>query len=157
MCRTRFTTRSPRGSPRAKKLKVGAGLDAGVEQGPLIEPAAVDKVERHVEDARAKGAKVPAGGRRHALGGQFYEPTVLSGGTADMVISHEETFGPAAPLWFADEAEVIRHVNKTEYGLASYFFARDVGRVFSGWPRRSRPASSAERGHLRPRWRRSAV
>ena len=114
-----------------KQLKVGAGLDAGVEQGPLIEPAAVDKVERHVEDARQKGAKVLAGGRRHALGGQFYEPTVLSECTEEMVITREETFGPVAPLYrFANEAEVIRLANKTEYGLASYFFARDVGRVF---------------------------
>jgi succinate-semialdehyde dehydrogenase / glutarate-semialdehyde dehydrogenase len=114
-----------------KGLKVGMGLDSGVEQGPLIEPAAVDKVERHVEDARGKGAKVLTGGKRHALGGQFYEPTVLSECTDDMVITHEETFGPVAPLYkFKDETEVIRLANKTEYGLASYFFARDVGRVF---------------------------
>lgn len=114
-----------------KQLKVGAGLDAGIEQGPLIEPAAVDKVERHVEDAKAKGASVLTGGQRHALGGQFYEPTVLSGCTAEMVITSEETFGPVAPLYkFQDAADVVRLANKTEFGLASYFFARDVGRVF---------------------------
>jgi succinate-semialdehyde dehydrogenase/glutarate-semialdehyde dehydrogenase len=114
-----------------KALKVGPGHEPGVEQGPLIEPAAVDKVERHVEDARGKGAKVLAGGKRHARGGQFYEPTVLSECTPEMVITSEETFGPVAPLYrFKDEAEVIGLANKTEYGLASYFFARDVGRVF---------------------------
>ncbi len=113
------------------KLKVGPGLDAGTEQGPLIEPAAVDKVERHVEDAKGKGAKVLTGGRRHKLGGQFYEPTVLGECTPDMVITHEETFGPVAPLYrFKDEAEVIKQANDTVYGLASYFFARDLGRVF---------------------------
>jgi succinate-semialdehyde dehydrogenase / glutarate-semialdehyde dehydrogenase len=114
-----------------KQLKVGRGTEPGVEQGPLIEPAAVDKVERHVQDATAKGAKVLTGGQRHQLGGQFYQPTVLSECTPDMLITHEETFGPVAPLYrFKDEEEVIRLANKTEYGLASYFFARDVGRVF---------------------------
>jgi succinate-semialdehyde dehydrogenase / glutarate-semialdehyde dehydrogenase len=114
-----------------RQLKVGAGLEPGTEQGPLIEPAAVDKVERHVADAKEHGAEVLAGGQRHKLGGLFYEPTVLSNCTADMLISHEETFGPVAPLFrFKDEDEVIALANKTEYGLASYFFARDVGRVF---------------------------
>jgi succinate-semialdehyde dehydrogenase / glutarate-semialdehyde dehydrogenase len=114
-----------------KQLKVGRGTEPGVEQGPLIEPAAVDKVERHVQDATSKGAKVLTGGQRHQLGGQFYQPTVLSECTPDMLITHEETFGPVAPLYrFKDEEEVIRLANKTEYGLASYFFARDVGRVF---------------------------
>ena len=113
------------------KLKVGSGLEAGTEQGPLIEPAAIAKVERHVSDAKSHGAKVLTGGKRHALGGLFYEPTVLSNCTPEMLISHEETFGPVAPLFrFKDEDEVIGLANKTEYGLASYFYARDVGRVF---------------------------
>jgi succinate-semialdehyde dehydrogenase/glutarate-semialdehyde dehydrogenase len=113
------------------KLKVGSGLEQGTEQGPLIEPAAVDKVERHVGDAKEHGAKVLTGGKRHALGGQFYEPTVLGDCTPEMLISHEETFGPVAPLFkFKDEDEVIGLANKTEYGLASYFYSRDVGRVF---------------------------
>ncbi len=113
------------------KLKVGSGLEPGTEQGPLIEPAAIAKVERHVSDAKAHGAKVLTGGKPHALGGLFYEPTVLSNCTPEMLISHEETFGPVAPLFkFKDEDEVIGLANKTEYGLASYFYARDVGRVF---------------------------
>jgi succinate-semialdehyde dehydrogenase/glutarate-semialdehyde dehydrogenase len=114
-----------------KALKVGNGLDDGVVQGPLIEPAAVDKAEAHVEDAKAKGAKVLAGGNRHALGGQYFEPTVLGDCTRDMVITSEETFGPVAPLYkFRDDEDVVAMANDTEYGLASYFFARDIGRVF---------------------------
>jgi succinate-semialdehyde dehydrogenase/glutarate-semialdehyde dehydrogenase len=126
-----YDTFAARFTEAVKALKVGPGHEPDVEQGPLIEPAAVDKVERHVEDAKGKGAKVLTGGRRHARGGQFYEPTVLSECTPDMVITSEETFGPVAPLYrFQDEGEVIGLANKTEYGLASYFFARDVGRVF---------------------------
>ncbi len=114
-----------------KALKVGNGLDDGVAQGPLIEPAAVDKAEAHVEDAKAKGAKVLAGGNRHALGGQYFEPTVLGDCTSDMIITTEETFGPVAPLYrFSDDDDVVTMANNTEYGLASYFFARDIGRVF---------------------------
>ncbi len=117
-------------SNAVKELKVGSGLDDGVTQGPLIEPAAVDKAEAHVEDAKAKGAKVLTGGKRHQLGGHFFEPTVLANCNNDMVITREETFGPVAPLYkFKDEEEVVAMANDTEFGLASYFYSRDVGRV----------------------------
>ena len=113
------------------KLKVGNGMEVGVNQGPLINPEAVLKVENHVADAVAKGAKVQIGGERHALGGTFYQPTVLSGVTAGMIIAREETFGPIAPVFrFKDDAEVIAMANATEYGLAAYFYARDLKRVF---------------------------
>jgi succinate-semialdehyde dehydrogenase/glutarate-semialdehyde dehydrogenase len=99
--------------------------------GPLIEPAAVAKVEEHVADALAKGASLLLGGKRHALGGLFFEPTILTGVTAEMRIAREETFGPVAPLFrFKDEAEAISMANDTEFGLAAYFYARDVGRIF---------------------------
>jgi succinate-semialdehyde dehydrogenase / glutarate-semialdehyde dehydrogenase len=113
------------------KLKVGAGLESGTTVGPLIDEAAVEKVEEHVEDALAKGAKVVAGGRRHARGGLFYEPTVLAGCDATMKIAHEETFGPVAPLFrFETEEEVVRLANDSDVGLAGYFYARDLARVF---------------------------
>ena len=116
---------------RVRALKVGPGTEPGVTQGPMIDAAAVAKVEEHVADAKAHGAKVPVGGRRHALGGTFYEPTILTGATPDMKIFHEETFGPIAPLFrFSTEAEVIELANRTDYGLASYFYARDLGRVW---------------------------
>ncbi|MBX3717706.1 MAG: NADP-dependent succinate-semialdehyde dehydrogenase [Burkholderiales bacterium] len=116
---------------RLKGLKVGKGTDAGVNVGPLIDEQGLAKVEEHVADAVAKGAKVVAGGKRSSLGGRFYEPTLLTGVTNDMKVSREETFGPVAPLFrFKDEAEAIALANATEFGLASYFFARDVGRVF---------------------------
>ncbi len=116
---------------RSKALTVGDGFAAGVVQGPLIDEQAVAKVEQHVQDAVAKGARVLAGGKRHALGGRYYEPTVLAGVTADMLCTQEETFGPVAPvLRFSDEAEVIALANNTDYGLASYFYSRDVARVF---------------------------
>jgi succinate-semialdehyde dehydrogenase/glutarate-semialdehyde dehydrogenase len=116
---------------RLKGLKVGKGTDAGVNVGPLIDEQGIAKVEEHVADAVAKGAKVVAGGKRSALGGRFYEPTLLTGVTSDMKVAREETFGPVAPLFrFKDEAEAIALANATEFGLASYFFARDVGRVF---------------------------
>ena len=112
-------------------LKVGDGFEAGVNQGPLIDAAAVAKVEEHISDAVAKGAKVLAGGKRHALGGTYFEPTILTGVTTAMKVTKEETFGPVAPLFrFKDEAEAIRMANDTEYGLASYFYSRDLGRVW---------------------------
>jgi succinate-semialdehyde dehydrogenase/glutarate-semialdehyde dehydrogenase len=114
-----------------KQLKVGPGTEAGVAQGPLINKAAVAKVEEHIADAVGKGAQVVVGGRRHGLGGTFFEPTVLKDVTADMLITREETFGPVAPLYrFRDEQEAIRLANVTEFGLAAYFYARDLGRVW---------------------------
>jgi len=109
--------------------KVGNGFADGVNQGPLIEPAALDKVERHVKDAIAKGGRVLVGGKR--LEGQFFEPTVIADATADMVCAKEETFGPFAPIFkFKTEQEAIDAANNTEFGLASYFYSRDVGRIF---------------------------
>jgi succinate-semialdehyde dehydrogenase/glutarate-semialdehyde dehydrogenase len=99
--------------------------------GPLIEPKAITKVESHVKDALDKGARLVTGGNRHALGGTFFEPTVLAHATPDMKIFREETFGPVAPLFrFKTEEEAIRMANDTEFGLAAYFYTRDVGRVF---------------------------
>ncbi|MDQ3025778.1 MAG: NADP-dependent succinate-semialdehyde dehydrogenase [Pseudomonadota bacterium] len=116
---------------KVRALKVGRGTDAGAVLGPLIDDAAVAKVEEHVADALAKGAKVAIGGKRHALGGRFYEPTILTGVTKEMKVATEETFGPVAPLFrFKDEADVIAQANDTEFGLASYFYARDLGRVW---------------------------
>jgi len=116
---------------RVKALKVGPGTEAGVTQGPLINDAALAKVESHVGDATGSGARVITGGRRHALGGNFYEPTVLADVTPAMKIFSEETFGPVAPLIrFRDDAEVIELANRTEFGLASYFYSRDIGRIW---------------------------
>lgn len=113
------------------KLKVGAGTTAGVTQGPLIDAAALAKVESHVADAVALGARVLTGGKRHALGGTFFEPTVLADVTPAMRCAREETFGPVAPLFkFSDEAEAVALANATEYGLAGYFYARDLARVW---------------------------
>jgi succinate-semialdehyde dehydrogenase / glutarate-semialdehyde dehydrogenase len=118
-------------SDKLAALRTGNGIEAGVTFGPLIDQAAVNKVAAHVEDARAKGASVILGGKAHALGGTFYEPTILTGVTADMAIAREETFGPVAPLFkFATEAEVIHAANDTEFGLASYFYSRDHARVW---------------------------
>jgi succinate-semialdehyde dehydrogenase / glutarate-semialdehyde dehydrogenase len=115
---------------KVKALKVGNGLDANVTQGPLIDAKAVAKIEEHIADARAKGAEVLVGGKRHALGGLFFEPTVVAGATADMLFAREESFGPLAPIFaFDSESEVIALANDTEFGLAAYFYSRDIGRV----------------------------
>ncbi|MGB4811284.1 MAG: NAD-dependent succinate-semialdehyde dehydrogenase [Methylophilaceae bacterium] len=112
-------------------LKVGEGTADGVTQGPLIDQAAIDKVESHVADALSKGATLLQGGKRHAQGGTFYEPTVLAGVSADAMIFKEETFGPVAPLFrFKTDDEVIALANNTEFGLASYFYSRDIGRIW---------------------------
>jgi len=116
---------------RVKAMKVGNGVEAGVTQGPLINQDAVEKVERLLADAVAAGARVEVGGHRHPLGRTFFEPTVVTEVTPQMAISREEIFGPVATLTrFEGEAEAIRLANDTEYGLASYFYARDLGRVF---------------------------
>ena len=113
------------------KLKVGKGDEVGVTQGPLINEAAVLKVEEHVADAVTNGAEVVVGGKRHALGGTFYEPTILKNVTTRMLITREETFGPVAPLFrFETEEEAIRMANDTPYGLAAYFYSRDIGRCW---------------------------
>ena len=118
-------------SARVKSMKVGNGLEEGVNVGPLIDLKALQKVEEHVSDALAKGAKVAVGGQRHALGGSFYQPTVLTNVTTEMKVTREETFGPVAPLFrFKDEKEAIAMANDTVFGLAAYFYARDLGRVW---------------------------
>jgi len=115
----------------AGAMKVADGFAPGAVIGPLIDMKAVEKVEAHIADALQKGAKVVIGGKRSALGGSFFEPTVLSGVTADMVITREETFGPVAPLYrFKTEAEAIKMANDTEFGLAAYFYSRDIGRIW---------------------------
>ena len=114
---------------KVKTAKVGNGFEDGVNQGPLIEEAALEKVERHVKDAVARGARVLVGGKR--LSGQFFEPTVVADATADMLCAREETFGPFAPVFkFTTEQEAVDAANATEFGLASYFYSRDVGRIF---------------------------
>jgi succinate-semialdehyde dehydrogenase/glutarate-semialdehyde dehydrogenase len=114
-----------------KQLKVGNGLDDGVAQGPLINQAAVEKIEAHIADAVGKGAKVMSGGSRHSLGGSFFQPTILTDVVPEMAVAKEETFGPLAPLFrFSTEAQAIQMANDTEFGLASYFYSRDLARVF---------------------------
>jgi len=114
-----------------RKLKVGNGVEAGVTQGPLIDDKAVKKVEQHVADAVAKGGRLLLGGKRHALGHSFFEPTVIADASADMLVAGEETFGPLAPLFrFRTDEEVVALANSTEFGLAAYFYSRDVGRIW---------------------------
>jgi succinate-semialdehyde dehydrogenase/glutarate-semialdehyde dehydrogenase len=114
-----------------KALKPAPGLEPGATQGPLIDDAALEKVESHVRDAQEKGATVLVGGKRHALGGRFYEPTVLKDATPQMAVAREETFGPVAPLFrFKTEADAIALANDTEFGLAAYFYGRDIARVW---------------------------
>jgi succinate-semialdehyde dehydrogenase/glutarate-semialdehyde dehydrogenase len=116
---------------RAGELKVGPGRDPGVVQGPLINAAAVAKVEAHIADALAKGASLLTGGARHALGGTFFQPTVLADMAPEMLVAREETFGPVAPLFrFSTEAEGLALANATEFGLAAYFFTRDLARAW---------------------------
>ena len=113
------------------KLKVGDGLKGETQQGPLIDMKAVEKVEEHIADAVKKGAKVIIGGKRHALGHSFFEPTILANVTPQMAVAREETFGPVAPLFrFNTEEDAVRLANDTEFGLAAYFFSRDIGRVW---------------------------
>jgi len=112
-------------------LKIGNGFDEGVTIGPLINEGAVAKIQSHIDDALAKGATLTAGGRRSDLGGSFFEPTIMTGMTSDMLVAKDETFAPLAPVFrFSDEAEVVRMANDTCFGLAAYFFARDLGKVW---------------------------
>jgi succinate-semialdehyde dehydrogenase/glutarate-semialdehyde dehydrogenase len=118
-------------SQAVSALKVSNGLEEGAQQGPLIDMKGVEKVEEHIEDAVSKGARVVLGGKRHPLGGTFFEPTILADVTPKMMVAREETFGPVAPLFrFKTEDEAIQMANDTEFGLASYFYARDIGRIW---------------------------
>ena len=118
-------------SNAVSKMKVGDGFGEGIELGPLIDSAAVEKVESHIMDAVGKGAMVAAGGSRHALGGTFFQPTVLTNVKVNMVVANEETFGPVAPLFrFHSDEEAIQMANDTEFGLAAYLYSRDIGRVW---------------------------
>jgi len=115
---------------RVAAFKVGDGLEEGTNAGPLIDMNAIAKVEEHIADATSKGATVTTGGKRHELGGTFFEPTVLTGVTSDMAVTQDETFGPVAPLFkFDTEEEVLAAANDTIYGLASYFYSNDLNRV----------------------------
>lgn len=118
-------------STKVAELNVGQGTESGVNQGPLINAAAVEKVESHIADAVNKGAQIAIGGSRHELGGTFFQPTVMTGVTSDMLCASDETFGPVAAIFrFKTEEDVINFANDTEYGLAAYFYSRDIGRVW---------------------------
>lgn len=138
VCANRFLVQSDvyeefaeRLAKAASELRIGNGMEEGVEQGPLIDLDAVEKVESHIEDAVSKGAAIITGGNRHALGGSFFQPTVLRDVRPDMEVARDETFGPLAPLFrFETEDEAIALANDTEYGLAAYFYSRDIGRVW---------------------------
>ena len=118
-------------SKAVQTIKVGNGMDAGISQGPLIDRAALEKVERHIADALSKGAKLVTGGKPSPLGGTFYEPTILANVTSNMLITYEETFGPVAPIIpFESDDEVVELANNSQYGLASYFYSRDIGRIW---------------------------
>ncbi len=118
-------------SVAVRALRVGNGLTEDVDQGPLIDMAAVEKIEEHIKDATAKGAKIVVGGARHEKGGTFFQPTLLTGVTSEMAVAREETFGPLAPLFkFETEEEALQMANDTEFGLASYFYSRDIGRIW---------------------------
>ena len=124
-----YDTFSEKLAKAAGELQVGDGMQAGTQQGPLIDVSAVEKVEEHVEDILEKGGQVLVGGKRHDLGGSFFQPTVATGVTAQMKVAKEETFGPLAPLFrFGTEEEAVAMANATEYGLACYFYTRDLGR-----------------------------
>ena len=115
---------------KVKAMQVGPGIEPGVTQGPMIDENALAKIEEHIADARAKGGEVLTGGKRHERGGLFFQPTVVSGATADMLVAREETFGPLAPLFaFDTEAEVIKQANNSEFGLAAYFYSQNIARV----------------------------
>ena len=110
---------------------MGEGFEDGITTGPLIDEAAIKKVQEHIDDAQAKGAKILTGGKAHARGGRFFEPTVMTHVSSDMLCMREETFGPLAPIVkFDDDAQVIEQANNTEFGLAAYFYSRDIGRIF---------------------------
>jgi len=118
-------------STAVAKMRVGNGLTGDVQQGPLINMAAVEKVEEHIADATAKGARIVLGGKRHGLGGTFFEPTIVADVTPEMLVAREETFGPLAPVFrFYTDAEAVQMANDTEFGLASYFYSRDISRVW---------------------------